>query len=591
MAPKQPRTRVKSSPEAIGMKILAGSNKEKTLALAQLLEDLLDELGYTDFHHKVSSTRLAIDLKARHRSTGQRLQCQGCAITHDIRPQELQGVHRRYAQARRRDKDLMGIFFSVTGFHSTTRNWLSRLDASVRGDYHLFGVDKICALLRRAKLVASPDQIIHAIESRVVARLDAGHLVFMSGRFYWIFRIETKKGSAYAIVDAYGSPVSLRTAGSIKRLDSSLKGKRLLNLQAMEKILLALAESGQKDIEFLSRETKEPVSDLREVLQELFDEGFLITEPGGQPRWRRNRYSLRPDFDIFLSLARQFLNSAHRFNFLRSNYAVQMLVAGLRPYLEGRFHLKLAEEERSWLPRFLAISPAALSYALFSPVDEFITISEELEHSSLPSQEKERLRNQHLSKLYANLLLRYASDVQDSRFDEVLRHKGIRSHLYRVTAKAASADELFFAMTGESYLTLAVPPAPEMTAQRGLAPPQHTLNGDTLLNNAKALMHLQEFDYAIELFDRAIKDLKDPGKLLEAWHCKGTCLSTQKRYSAAITCLNEALRYDGNDKVAWLHKAACLRGLGDSSGAAHCARRALEIDPRYEDARDFLKST
>jgi tetratricopeptide (TPR) repeat protein len=324
-------------------------------------------------------------------------------------------------------------------------------------------------------------------------------------------------------------------------------------------------------------------------MQELRDAGFLVAEPAGRPRWRCNRYSIKPEFDVFLSLARQFLDGAQRFKFLRSNFAVQMLVAGLRPYLEERFHLKLSEEERSWLPRFLAVSPSALSYALFAPTDEFIATSEELEHSALPSLEKERLRNQHLSKLYSNLLIRYASDVQDSRFDEVLRHKGVRGHLYRITAKAASAEELFFSMTGESYLTLAVPPAAGIATQKGVGLP-HSLNGETLLSNAKALMHIQEFDYAIELFDRAIKDLKDPSKLLEAWHCKGSCLSSQKRYSASITCLNEALRYDSNCKEAWLHKAACLRGLGDSSGAVHCARRALEIDPAYEEARDFLKS-
>ncbi|MBI2883337.1 MAG: tetratricopeptide repeat protein [Candidatus Methylomirabilis oxyfera] len=590
MAPKQPRTIAKSATEAIGMKILAGSNKEKTLVLAQLIEDLLDELGYNDFHPTLSPTRLATDLKARHRSTGQRLHCYGCIIAHEIRPRELQGVHRRYMQARRRDKDLAGIFFSVTGFHSTARNWFSRLDTPVRGDYHLFGVDKICALLRRAKLVASPDQIIHAIENRVMARLDSGNLVLTSGRFYWIFRVEAKRGAAYAILDAYGSPVSPRVALSLKRLDSSLKGKRLLNLQAMEKVLLALAESGQKDLEFLSRETREPLNDLRDVMQELFDEGFLIAEPAGHPRWRRNRYSIKPEFHVFLSLARQFLDGAHRFKFLRSNFAVQMLVAGLRPYLEGRFHLKLSEEERSWIPRFLAVSPAALSYALFAPTDEFISTSEELEQRPMPGLDKERLRNQHLSKLYSNLLVRYTSDVQDSRFDEMLRHKGIRGHLYRITAKAASAEEQFFSIKGESYLTLALPSATGTAAQRGLGPP-HSINSETLLSNAKALMHIQEFDYAIELFERAIKDLKDPSKLLEAWHCKGTCLSSQKRYSAAITCLNEALRYDSNYKEAWLHKAVCLRGLGDSSGAVHCARRALEIDPAYEDARDFLKGT
>jgi tetratricopeptide (TPR) repeat protein len=64
----------------------------------------------------------------------------------------------------------------------------------------------------------------------------------------------------------------------------------------------------------------------------------------------------------------------------------------------------------------------------------------------------------------------------------------------------------------------------------------------------------------------------------------------QKRHSAAISCFNEALRYDGNCKEAWLHKAACLKGLGDSNGAIRCAKRALEIDPAYDEARDFLRS-
>jgi len=30
--------------------------------------------------------------------------------------------------------------------------------------------------------------------------------------------------------------------------------------------------------------------------------------------------------------------------------------------------------------------------------------------------------------------------------------------------------------------------------------------------------------------------------------------------------------------------------LGDSNGAIRCAKRALEIDPAYDEARDFLRS-
>ena len=161
MAAKQPRTKAKSPAQAMDMKILAASNKEKALALEQLTEDLLDELGYFDFRAKLSLTSLAIDLKARHLSGSHRLHCHGRTIAHEIRLDELRKVHRRYVQERRRDKRLAGVFFSLSGFHPTATTWFARLDAAARGDYHLFGVDKICALLRRAKLVSSPEQILH----------------------------------------------------------------------------------------------------------------------------------------------------------------------------------------------------------------------------------------------------------------------------------------------------------------------------------------------------------------------------------------------------------------------------------------------
>jgi len=589
VASKQPRTKAKSPLEAMGMKILAGSNKEKAIALGQLTEDLLDELGYFDFRARLSTTALTIDLKARHRSGSHRLHCHGRTTPREIRLDELRKVHRRYVQERRRDKRLAGAFFSPFGFHSTAKSWFSRLDPAVKGDYHLFGFEKICALLRRAKLVSSPGQIVHATEGRVMAELGAQSLVFVAGRFYWVFLAHAKKGTAYVVFDAYGSPVSRRVAHAIKRMDGSLKGKRLLNLQAREKILLALAESGQKNLESLGQETKEPLNDLRDVMQGLLYEGFLVTEPGGQPRWRFDRYSIKPGFTVFLSLARQFLDSPQRFKFLRSNFAVQMLVAGLVPHLEGRFRVKFSEEDRSCLPKFLAVSPSALSHALFAPSDYFLSAWQELESRLLPSQEKERLRNLHLGKLYSDLLLRYASDLQDSRFEDMLRHKGVRGHLYRVTAKAASAEELFFSMKGDSYLTLT-----GLSAAGTIAPkvvgPTGAPNGDIALSNGKALMHMQEFDYAVELLDRAIKDMKDPKKLLEAWHSKGVCLLHQKRHSAAISCFNEALRYDGNCKEAWLHKASCLKELGDNNGAIRCVKRALEIDPAYDEARDFLRS-
>jgi tetratricopeptide (TPR) repeat protein len=62
-----------------------------------------------------------------------------------------------------------------------------------------------------------------------------------------------------------------------------------------------------------------------------------------------------------------------------------------------------------------------------------------------------------------------------------------------------------------------------------------------------------------------------------------------KRFADATICFNEALRYNGNSKVAWYHKALCLKELGDGNGAQRCCKRALEIDPSYAEARELMQ--
>jgi len=101
---------------------------------------------------------------------------------------------------------------------------------------------------------------------------------------------------------------------------------------------------------------------------------------------------------------------------------------------------------------------------------------------------------------------------------------------------------------------------------------------------------MQEYLYALELIEMALKELRDPAKLALAWNGKGICLLSQKRYAEAINCFNESLRYDNNTPSAWFHKAICLKGLGDAQGALRCCRRALEIDPTYREAKEFLET-
>jgi len=559
------------------IKVLARSRKERGHLLEQLTKVLLDQLGYTDFRSRLHQSGMQVDLHAKQKVTLTPLYCRSKATSREIRTQELRQAFTRYLRERRKAKNLIGLFLSFSGFHRAALEWYSKLENKAKSCFHLFGDDKVHAILRRAKLAGSVEHIENSVRSRTQAQLGPRYLVYLDGRFYWIQLLFGKKAMGYLVLDAYGEPVSVYLAKEIKQLDSTLEGKKFSNLPAREKVLLSLLDLGQKDVEFLAREIKEPIVHLREVMQELLREAIVVAEAGPHPRWRHDRYSLRPDFEVFLFLARQFLEGPHRFRFLGSKFAGQMLEAGLPSYIERRFGLNVSEQERTGFHRLLSVSPSALQFILSLPNEAYLHAGRNLEARPTPSQEREKWQAFYLSRLYADVLLRLLADAENPNFSALLGSKGVKTFLYRISAKAATPRALLFSLQADSYI-----PKPESPMVRPQSP-------DASLENGLAFLHMQEYDSALDLFEAALKEMKDPDQLALAWDGKGLCLLHQKRYALAIDCFNESLRYDSNSKAAWLHKAICLKELRDAHGALRCCKRSLEIDPAYQEAKAFLR--
>lgn len=563
------------------IKILASSKKEKERFLEQLTKLLLDELGYFDFRLRPHLSRTDLELTAKHKVTLTPLYCCVTISPRAVGVESLKRIFARYRLERAKTKKLTGLFLSFSGFHRTAKEWYNRLGAEVRGSFHLFGEEKAYALARRLKLVGSLDAIEAAVHARIQARLGTRYLAALDGRLYWIQLIHLgTKTTGFSVLDAFGEPVSAHLAREIKKLDATLQGKRFIDLAAREKVLLSLTDNDPKDVETLAKEIKEPLTTLRTVIPTLIQEKLLLVQAGTPPRWRHDKYSLRQDFEVFLILARQLLEGPHRFRFLNSRFAAQALSSGLVPYLEQRFHLKPSEQEQTGLPHLLALSPSALAFSLFSPNEAYLQTWRDLETKPLPPVERERWRAFYQARLYGDLLLRFLQDAQHPHFGELLASRGIKICLLRMQAKAATPHALFFSLHSE--------PSPLEALKRGphLPPP----DPEVTIEYGMSLLHMQEYTYALELIETALKELKDPAKLAMAWNGKGICLLSQKRYAEAIHCFNESLRYDNNAPSVWLHKAICLKGLGDSQGALRCCRRALEIDPTYQEAKEFLET-
>jgi tetratricopeptide (TPR) repeat protein len=419
-----------------------------------------------------------------------------------------------------------------------------------------------------------------AIKSRI--RTDAGprFLAYHEGQVYWVqMTLTGRKPTGFAVLASHGELVTRTVAREVKRLDSTLDGKRFVDTYLRDKLFLAMLDMVPRNLEALAKEVREPLGDVREVVQDLVRENVVVAEAGGQPRWKHDRYAFRIDLALFLSLARQYLEGQHKFRFLSSQFAATLLASEVPSYLEARWRFRTGDRERAGLYRFLSVSPSALNHALFTPTDRYLVPETESRPSGY--SDRERTRVVHMNRLVGDLLARMATDMDHPQFQELLVTRGMKGHLFRASAKAATTQELAYSLQADTLLAQAKSPGAARGQQVGRADFEHAVELGT------ALMHMEEFEQAVAQFDRGIKEIRDPSRLLSAWNNRGICLWRLKRLTEATTSFNEALRYNANSKVAWHHKALCLKELGDVNGAQRCCRRALEIDPNYPEAREL----
>jgi tetratricopeptide (TPR) repeat protein len=171
--------------------------------------------------------------------------------------------------------------------------------------------------------------------------------------------------------------------------------------------------------------------------------------------------------------------------------------------------------------------------------------------------------------------------MQNPHFTDLLGGRGIKAHLFRATAKAATLTGMAYSLHAEALTPLGKPGA---TGRTGGGEAGH------FVDYGQALMHMEEHEAAVAQFDRGLRDLKDPQRLAPAWSNRGICLVRLRRHSEAVNSFNEALRHNANYKEAWYYKAICLKELGDTTGALRCCKRAIELDPAFTEAREYLQS-
>jgi tetratricopeptide (TPR) repeat protein len=110
---------------------------------------------------------------------------------------------------------------------------------------------------------------------------------------------------------------------------------------------------------------------------------------------------------------------------------------------------------------------------------------------------------------------------------------------------------------------------------------------DLLMARADRFIKESDLDLALEILDATVELAPDDA---EAWHRRATVHYLQKDYDLALADLRHALNIDPKHYNAINDLGAVLQALGAKKEALQAYRKALEVNPFLEDARQAVES-
>jgi tetratricopeptide (TPR) repeat protein len=110
---------------------------------------------------------------------------------------------------------------------------------------------------------------------------------------------------------------------------------------------------------------------------------------------------------------------------------------------------------------------------------------------------------------------------------------------------------------------------------------------DLLMARADRFIKESELDLALEILDATVELAPDDA---EAWHRRATVHYLQKDYELALADLRHALDIDPKHYNAINDRGVVLQALGAKKEALQAYRKALEVNPFLDDARQAVES-
>ena len=318
-----------------------------------------------------------------------------------------------------------------------------------------------------------------------------------------------------------------------------------------KKVLLCLLDCVPKSANEIADEIGESLATVEDQLTGLVSGNIcekVSKDEVGQ-------YVIRTDIETFAQLVKVFLSNKEADSqeigqFITSEYYHTRIDDQLVNHVLRRFHLDSVyqtDEEKEGLRKILLASPSALLFALHGGTAKFHESWSSRNQLDSSEETRDWLTEILRSQFEMLLLARFIADMRVPTYGSLYAQLQIRVSQVDIQVRLATMDGKYVeAVTGGSF-SLGQAVGDIRAGQLGWAVDPMFFAYDGL-----ALLHLGDFQTALEHFDKALAGVQNPIQKATVLNNKGVAFLQFRQYQKAIECFEEGLALDSEDEISSL---------------------------------------
>ena len=325
----------------------------------------------------------------------------------------------------------------------------------------------------------------------------------------------------------------------------------LMNNLIRKKIILCLIDCDSKPAKEIANEIGESLAAIEDQLTGLVSENICDKIRSEEV----SHYVVKKDIETFGQLVKVFLSNTEKHEqqikqFVISTYYLTKIDDELVNYVLTRFYLDSiyqTDEIKEGIRRILLASPSALLFTLHGDTTIFSELQSNWDHLDSSDETHEWFTQILHSQFMTPLLEMLIADMNVVTYGFLYAKLQLRVAKIDIQVSLATVDGKYVEAIGGGQFSL-------FRAAEALPAGQLTsaLNPMIFSENGVALLHLGEFQAAIEHFDKALNAVQDPTQKAIVLNNKGLTFLTLKQYQKAIECFEEGIRFDTDGKFSEL---------------------------------------